>query len=124
MKGNIHWLQSKIFAEADSATNKFAGSTVLDVTNRMASEYNAFALPELIIVDEHVQLGNTAYFRDNQLIGYFNRTKQGICGSRLYHHESRVMVLEIPILVQSVLKLENTSSKLKADIVDDVPHFK
>mgnify|MGYP007072688369 FL=1 len=35
--------QAKSFAEADSATNKFAGSTVLDVANRMASEYNAFA---------------------------------------------------------------------------------
>ncbi|MFR5069331.1 MAG: hypothetical protein ACLTE2_05560 [Eubacteriales bacterium] len=35
-------------------TNKFAGSTVLDVANRMASEYNAFALPELTLIDEHV----------------------------------------------------------------------
>lgn len=29
--------------------------------------------PELTLIDEHVQLGRTVYFQDNQLIGYFNR---------------------------------------------------
>ena len=57
------WLhRQNLLQEADSATNKFAGSTVLDVANRMASEYNAFALPELTLIDEHVQLGRTVYF--------------------------------------------------------------
>ena len=115
--------QAKSFAEADSATNKFAGSTVLDVANRMASEYNAFALPELAIVDEHVQLGNTAYFRDNQLIGYFNREQSRGYVATVYTIRNGVMVLDIPDIGTISLKLENTSSKVTADLIDDVPHF-
>ncbi len=33
------------------------------------------------------------------------------------------MVLDIPDIGTISLKLENTSSKITADIVDDVPHF-
>ena len=106
--------QAKSFAEADSATNKFAGSTVLDVANRMASEYNAFALPEL---------GNTAYFRDNQLIGYFNREQSRGYVAAVYTIRNGVMVLDIPDIGTISLKLENTSSKVTADLIDDVPHF-
>ena len=115
--------QAKSFAEADSATNKFAGSTVLDVANRMASEYNAFALPELTLIDEHVQLGRTVYFQDNQLIGYFNREQSRGYLAAVYTIRNGVMVLDIPDIGTISLKLENTSSKITADIVDDVPHF-
>lgn len=114
---------AKSFAEADSSTGKFAGSTVLDITNRMASEYNAFALPELTIVDEHVQLGSTAYFRDNKLIGYLNREQSRGYVAVVYAIRNGVMVLDIPDVGTVSLNLENTSSKIKANIVDDVPHF-
>ena len=94
-----------------------------DLANRMASEYNAFALPELAIVDEHVQLGNTAYFRDNQLIGYFNREQSRGYVAAVYTIRNGVVVLDIPDIGTISLKLENTSSKITADLIDDVPHF-
>ena len=115
--------QAKSFAEADSSANKFAGSTVLDVTSHMVSEYNAFALPELTNVDEHVQLGNTAYFRDNKLIGYLSREQNRGYLAVVYTIQNGVMVLDVPDIGTVSLKLEHTNSQIQADIIDDIPHF-
>ena len=80
-------------------------------------------LPELTLIDEHVQLGRTVYFQDNQLIGYFNREQSRGYLAAVYTIRNGVMVLDIPDIGTISLKLENTSSKITADIVDDVPHF-
>ncbi len=114
--------RAKSFAEADGEA-KFPGSTVLEVAGSMAAEYNAFALPELEIADEHVQLGGTAYFKDNRLAGYLDREQTRGYTAAVHTVANGVMALTVPEVGTVSLKLEHTDSTITADISGGEPHF-
>lgn len=114
--------QLKSFSETGGVTNKFVNSTVLEVMNQMSAEYYAFAIPELKAVDGHAQLGNTAYFRDDRLIGYLDREQTRGYLAVAHSIQNSAIVIDVQDIGTVGLTIEKTSRNVKAEIIDGVPH--
>ncbi len=117
-------IQAKSYAEAGDSANTFTNSTILNITNQMASECHAFAVPELKSShNENIQLGDIAYFRDNHLIGYFDREQTKGYLAAAHSLQSGSLVLDIPNIGTIGLKIKKTNKKVTAQIIDGIPHF-
>ena len=115
--------KAKSFSEADSDVNRFAGSSVLEVTDAMTAEYNAFALPEIQMEQERIQLGNTAYFRDNRLVGYLNREQSRGYLAAVHTLRNVAVALWVPELGTVSVRIEQAKGRIKAEIAQGAPRF-
>ncbi len=115
--------KAKSFSEADVAFNKFAGSTVLDITDRMAGECNTFALPELTVYEKWIRLGKTAYFRDNQLIGYLDADQAKGYAAAVHTISNGILALQVEDVGTVGMRLERTHHKTTVELEDGLPKF-
>ncbi|AFL98722.1 MULTISPECIES: Ger(x)C family spore germination protein [Desulfitobacterium] len=116
-------------AEATDLTSKAAKTTLLDVMKALSNETTAPFVAGLELVElpdskkKIVKLSDTAVFKEDKLIGWFNEKETRGLLWIIGKVKSGVIVVESPDDESKKVALEiiNASSKLKPDFIDGKP---